>query len=494
MEAKAGRRVRSGDGFKDLFPPPTGNDTVIKKSANVSDTVKFIQEKAPETVWQTKRFARYIKGKTLDETCSNIWHWLYEHIPYKKDEEGVEQIRSPRRTVYEGSETGVDCDCYTFTISSTLLAMNPPVPHKYRITKYLKKDGSAPYWQHIYIVVPKNGRLDHELKSRDDYIVIDCVKDAYDEEEPYLEFKDYNATMRLDYLDGIDGNEEEYQVPKLADAQGLAEIYEEEELGKIGQWIKKAAKKVEKGVVKIGGKVLKASIAPFRAGFLLAMKENIFNIAKRIRYAYLDEAKAQSMGMNMMAFGKLKKIMDKVEKVYADAGGKKENLKKAILAGRGNKDRKVELAGLFGTSDEYADQEEYNIIHGITKLEGLTGLGVLPAVIAPAVAALTAVAKVLGQVKDLFPKSSSGAKEMSSDTGSEADGSAGADAASTDTSTSTNTDNADEGNNNPDNSATVQTTVRDKSGGNTALVASGSDQGGTTLPATKSTADSQSVQ
>jgi hypothetical protein len=51
----------------------------------------------------------------------------------------------------------------------------------------------------VYPIVLRNENAD--LNDRDDYIVIDCVKDNYDEEQPFLECKDYD--MQLDYLDGI---------------------------------------------------------------------------------------------------------------------------------------------------------------------------------------------------------------------------------------------------------------------------------------------------
>jgi hypothetical protein len=431
MEAVGTRRVRSGQEYDYLFPPPTGNDETIKKSADVYDTVQFIQKQVPKTTWQTKKFAKFIKGKTLEETCSGIWHFLYDHIPYKRDEDGTEQIRSPRRSWYdrnrpnEYGEVGIDCDCFSTFISSTLLAMNPPIPHKYRITKYPKEPPEVPRWQHIYIVVPKDGKLDYELNDPNDYIVLDCVKNRYNEEEPYLEYKDFNATMKLDYLDGLDG-QEEYEIPDAIDVQDIAAMYDEEELGKIGQWIKKAAKNVgtavKTTVKKVGdaaGKVIRTinkvanpATILLRNGFLLAMKLNIMNVAKRLRYAYMSDAQAAQKGVNMSILGKLRKIVDKAETIYWQAGGKKDNLKLAILKGKGNSDGMVALSGLAGHDDVYMDMDEYNIIHGNY---GYAGLGALPAAIAPAMAAIGAVAAALKEIKGLFPNNASSDAEFASD-------------------------------------------------------------------------------
>ena len=476
------RRARRGKEYDYLFPPPNGKNSVIKKSADVHDTVSFIQRLVPLTLDDTKKAAKLLKGKTLEETCSNIWHFVYDHIPYKKDEAGIEQIRRPSRSWWDtrnanSDGSGIDCDCYSVLISSILAACSPPIPHKYRITKYPKYNGETPYWQHIYIIVPKDGRFDHELKSRDDYIVMDCVKDEYDDEQPYLEKKDYN--MRLDYLNGLQGDE--FEVPNSADAKDMAAIYDEEELGKIGQWIKKAVKNVEKA----GGKVIKASakvgLSPLRNGLLLAMKENIMKVGSKLRYAYLSDAQAVKLNMNSMALAALRKIEDKVEKIYAGAGGSKDALRLAVLSGRANKDKKVPLAGFSGFGAVYADQEEYNILHNVS------GLGELgnPAFIAAAMAALKMIASSLNTVKGLFKPGTAGAKETDApiDTNAAVDTSSASDSATSDSGSSESVTNTTNDTTNTDSSALPA--VSDKSGGSgDAALAPATKSGGAAQVAT----------
>ena len=202
MVAERKRKLKDGREFDHLFPPPSEQDIVIKKSANVEDTMKFIRETLPKTLWQTEKMAKVLKGKTLEETCSNIWHFVYNHIQYKRDEDGVEQVRSPRRTWWD-RKTGVDCDCYTVFILSILTSLK--IDCLARITKYPKRYPETPRWQHVYPIVPKPGYFEDYIDERDRYIVIDCVKDKFDDEQPYLECQDYY--MRLDYLDGIEEEE-----------------------------------------------------------------------------------------------------------------------------------------------------------------------------------------------------------------------------------------------------------------------------------------------
>lgn len=454
MVADKKRKLKDGREFDHLFPPPSETDTTIKKSADVEDTLRFIRTALPQTLWQTEKIGKTLKGRTLEETCSNIWHFGYEHIQYKRDEDGVEQVRSPRRTWWD-RKTGVDCDCYTVFILSILRSLN--IDCLARITKYSKRYPEVPRWQHVYPIVPKPGHMEDYIDERDWYIVIDCVKEDFDDEQPYLECKDYD--MRLDYLDGIGETDEmqadvqgetqqfmdfDYADPDNVDLADLASIYDDEELGnifkKIGGAVKKVANKVGSAVKTVaqnikttapilakkvgddigkGVRFINRYVNPatvlLRNGFLLAMKINLMNVGGRLRYAYLTDAQAQTLGINLSELKKVRSVKDRAETVYWQAGGKKENLKKAILGGKGNKDNKVPLSGLEGLDDNvYADLDEYNIIHS----DNLDGLGEIASgtAIAAASAAVAAIAGALKQVKGLFTKGGSEEAAFQSET------------------------------------------------------------------------------
>jgi hypothetical protein len=463
MKSNGRRRIRSGEEFDHLFPKATGKDHRVKGYADVEDTLKLIKKTVPKTLWQTKAIAEVLRGKTLEDTCSNIWHFVYNHIQYKIDKPGVEQIRSPRRTWLDRF-IGVDCDCYTEFISSIL--SNLGIPHVLRITKYPQRPPATPRWQHIYPIVPVTGRLDGTLLGRGEYIVMDCVKDDFNDEQPFIEHKDYD--MRLDYLDGIGDEDSSYEEsenplevllresrePENVDIADIESVYDTEEMGslfkKIGNAVKKVAdvqKKIVKKAIDINKTIVKKTIiAPtkktlevakkgvhfinrftnpgtilLRNGFLLAMKVNLFNIGGRLRYAYLSDEEARKRDMNPEALAKVRKIKDKAEKIYYDAGGMKSNFKKAVLKGRGNKKHNpVPLNGLGGFDEDiYADEQEYAVLYGFegTSLSG-DGLGEIAAgaSIAAAMAAVGAVAGALKQVKGLFNKGGSEEKSFQSET------------------------------------------------------------------------------
>lgn len=169
MEARKVRNIRPGYEYDHLFPPANGNDKTVRRFATVNDTVSFIPKVVRDTLWHTEGIAKRLKGVNVYDTCKKVWQFVYDHIQYKKDKTGYEQVRSPAR-VWHDRSSGVDCDCYSVFISSILT--NLGIRHILRITKY-----SQNYFQHIYPVVPHGSR----------HITIDCVTDRFDYEVPYSE-------------------------------------------------------------------------------------------------------------------------------------------------------------------------------------------------------------------------------------------------------------------------------------------------------------------
>lgn len=401
---RSGVAVKSGKEYEHLFPKANRETEVIKTTADVEDTLQLIRRIVPETLDQTEAIAKRLKGKTLEDTCENIWHFVFDYIKYEKDEAGKEQVRSPART-WENRHEGVDCDCMSAFISSILMNLN--IAHKQRIAMYDYERG----WQHIYPIVPKSGVLHLPLKNREEYIVIDCVKYAYDDEEAYKKIKD--TDMKLEYLNGIEDEVEGiYEMPQTADIQDLAATMEDDaELGKLGKWLKKSVKKVGTSAKK-GFRFVNRYANPgtvlLRNGFLLAMKINFMKVASKLRYAYLTDAQASAKGMNIGALNQVRKVKEKAESIYYQAGGKKENLKKAILGGKGNQDRAVPLNGLEGfegLDEVYADPEEYQILNE-DQLLGELGDPATGSALAAATATIAALAGALGKVKGLFKSDS----------------------------------------------------------------------------------------
>ena len=179
FEITSGQRpIRDGKQYDRYFPKPDDRDCIIIKDGEVSDTVELMEKVVHKYLTDTSRIAPLLKRRNLDETCKSIYDFVYNHIQYKLDKRGLEQLRRPARSWAE-RRTGVDCDCMSIFISSILT--NLKIPHSFRITRY-----SADHWQHVYVIVPDN---------RGGYINIDAVVSPYGYEKPFTDKLDYTMSL-----------------------------------------------------------------------------------------------------------------------------------------------------------------------------------------------------------------------------------------------------------------------------------------------------------
>jgi len=406
MEATHKRNIQSGYAYDRLFPPAKEGTYTVRKNASLEDTVAFIPKVVYQHLDQTKAIAAKLKGRSTHDSCSNIWHFVYNHIQYEKDENGFEQIRSPARAWHDRRE-GVDCDCYSVFISSILL--NLGIPHILRITKYRK-----PYFQHIYPVVP----------APSGEIIIDCVANQFDYEVPYTAKKDF--PMDLQFLNGFDDPE-----GGMGDGDTFPDGYTGD-LGDLGKFrLKVNFKKVLNAVNKFN-----PATVLLRNGLLASMKLNMGGVANKLRWSYLTPAQAAAKGISPQKHAKLIKVRTSLEKIFYGAGGKLTNLKKAILKGKGNKD-KAALAGL-GSLD-FGDIDNMNLNTPLEQLlgpdiyysenermfQGLDGFGELgePLTLTSIGAASGVIAKLVSALKKIGGLFSGGkGQEAGSATSSSDDG------------------------------------------------------------------------
>lgn len=420
MKAQSKRKIKHGLEFNHLFPPADSKDTTLMGSgATIDDTMFELRGIIYQTLDQTKGIAQVLKGKTLEETCKNIWNWVYNHIQYVEDEKFIEQLREPARC---WADRKGDCDCYTILISSILL--NLKIPHILRITKYKKRWPEQPYWQHIYPIVPRKGDLskEYELKrNRNSYIVIDCVPDYYDYEVEYLEKRDYN--MELARLSGLSGEDIQPVIVKERisangiklgiDAQENVYIestpggdftkriwvpYNPEIMAGLGLFASKAKRQEKKewrqekreikksggsksdvkaklkehkldkprtkageAIRKVASKVNKVNPATvlLRNGILAAMKVDLMGVARKMRFGFLSEAEAKKRGVDMKEWKKLKTTLELRMRQFEQMGGKRDSFKNAILKGKGNK--KDPVLGGLGSLGIYTEDGIYEV-------------------------------------------------------------------------------------------------------------------------------------
>ena len=191
----------------------------------------------------------------------------------------------------------------------------------------------------------------------------------------------------------------------------------------VGKGIQKAAKFTGKKILKPALKTFNCFLNPatilLRNGFLLAMKINMMKVAERLRLGYLSDAEAKKRGMSTSGFAKLKSAVSRAEKIYDTAGGKKSNLKKAILTGKGNRDKAVplngpELGSPLDFAEDYADpfgrmviemdaDEVEAMLEDQVEMEGL-GVVVTRTAVAAASGTVASISALLSKITGVFDK------------------------------------------------------------------------------------------
>lgn len=203
LVASGRRNILPGYEFEKLYAKSEllGNNPIIGGDhSDTYDTLNHMAKIVRDTLNDTKKVAPTLIGRSLEETLRNNWNHVYKHFQYKKDAQGIEQVRRPARSWVDRKE-GIDCDCMTVLLSSLLHWQK--ISHTFRKAQYNAETG----WQHVYVVVPKNGvSIDafdkYNQVDRNKYYVLDCVVDKFNYEVPFI--KKFDKLMKIQYLNGLD--------------------------------------------------------------------------------------------------------------------------------------------------------------------------------------------------------------------------------------------------------------------------------------------------
>jgi hypothetical protein len=215
-------------------------------------------------------------------------------------------------------------------------------------------------------------------------------------------------------LDGLEGKAERKarQAARKAKRARPKAVKKAERKEKRQQFVEDFKKGSLKDKIRTGFHVLnKANPASLllRGGILASMKLNLFKVASNLRFAYWTPEQARANDMDMGKYNQLQRIRERVEKIYFRAGGKPESLKKAMLTGKGNRNKMVSLNGLGSIIQFPSDEDSIKDILGedlfygeLDGFQGLDGLGE-PATIATG-AAVTAASGAMGIIAGLIKK------------------------------------------------------------------------------------------
>lgn len=166
-----------------------GFRTTLKENANLDDTLMNIKRIATRDAGQVKELAFNLEGNSVEETAQNIWEFIRENLTYRLDTEGIEELRTPARTLHDKI---FDCDDATILTSAILI--NLGIPHEYRIVSYEQKGKFG----HIYPVA---------IDEMGNDWVIDTVPEIPHfnyEEQPIIDLKTVKINpMELHELSGV---------------------------------------------------------------------------------------------------------------------------------------------------------------------------------------------------------------------------------------------------------------------------------------------------
>lgn len=427
LSVKTGkRRIIPGTEFDHLFPKAKGDFVEVKKFAALNDTVGLMKEVIRKTSKDTELIAQKLKANTLLQTCRNIWSFCFNHLQYEKDEANIEQVRRPARS-WKDRFRGVDCDCLTVFICSILT--NLKIPFLIRITKYDEEKE----FEHVYPVALNGNQT----------IILDTVVHQFNYEVPYFLKKD--ITMKLQYLNGFEDDDEfedddqkppfeQTEIPEDAEALFLMDSEELEGLeGKAQRQARKEKRQEKREEKKENKPPLKDRIkkglnvvnkvnpvtALLRAGILASLKLNVGKVAGKLRYSYWTESQATANQMEVAKYRQLVDVRKKLENIFYGAGGNANNLKKAVLEGKGNNDKRVALNGLGELGQAVSDYYDLPTIIGhdtyfdefddLRPTGSMNGLGEpvsTTAAIAAASGVIGTIAALIKKIGSLFKKGS----------------------------------------------------------------------------------------
>lgn len=415
------RKIAGGWEYNHLFPKAQGEILTVKQDATTEHTVALMMRVIENSLDETKAIANLLRDASEKLTLRNVWNFCFNHFQYKLDEKGKEQIKWPSRSWLE-RQSGIDCDDFVVLVGSILT--NLEIPFLIRLTRY-----QEPTMEHTYIVA---------LSERE--VVIDCVVHEFDYEVPYTQKKDYQMTLqelngikgerfnefgdRVDFahdlpIDAQDLFGDEFSLRGLGMSEQRQERIENRQQRRDDRKADRAVNAGEPKKTINSVNKFNPVTTLFRAGILASMKLNLFSVASTLRFAYLSKEQALKQQMLPQKYEELQRIRQKIERIYYNAGGNAAALREAILNGKGNQDRMVQLSGLGAVIRSLSDEDSLIDILGedlsveeLPELNSLQGLGSVGAVAATgaAVAAasgmMASVSKVLKKLGGVFKKGS----------------------------------------------------------------------------------------
>ena len=159
---------------KTKLPLPDFKETLVLANGNTEDIISQILRVYEKYAPQLKEFAQgfQVPCKCPEKVAAKIWHWIKANIKYQRDPKGVQYIKSPARTIYDGFG-----DCKTYSIVAMSILQHLGIRAAFRFTSYSQE---KPF-HHVYVVIPHGNQE----------ILLDAVWHTFNaEKQPIIKRKD----------------------------------------------------------------------------------------------------------------------------------------------------------------------------------------------------------------------------------------------------------------------------------------------------------------
>ena len=141
------------------------NKTTYKGEGNLSKVINIIVEETNKAIPQLAEFSVKFKADSLEKSAYLIWKFIKDNIKYVRDAVGIEEIRTPQRTL---SDKIGDCEDYAIFALAILSNLG------YKPKFYVVAMGEG--YQHIYTVINKHNIGQHPMN-----IIIDGVMNTFNQ-------------------------------------------------------------------------------------------------------------------------------------------------------------------------------------------------------------------------------------------------------------------------------------------------------------------------
>jgi len=286
------------------LPPYRGRKNVLVKNQGVTDVIGGMISAHNGYRSQYDRIAGKFAGGNAEQIGRRLWNFLKANTHYVVEPDSAQTLRSPAAILTLGADPGVGLDCKSYSLfaGGVLDALNRRgynIPWCYRYASYRFWD---PLPHHVFVVL-------YPGTSRE--IWLDPVLPSYNNKKPYFYKKDKHMA-----LVGISGPRRAQR--KAARQEKRAARQERKEAKKPGSIAKRRARKEKiKAAIKRGAKIavkINPATASARNSFLLMVKLNVFNMARRLNAL-------------------IERNPDKLRKFWEKIGGNYNNLVKNIRQG-----------------------------------------------------------------------------------------------------------------------------------------------------------------